>query len=476
MDPSQRFRTTVIQFSIAILLLGGYGSAGLTADECLTSSALQSSTAANRELVNANRLAAHKQYSEATAKYKLAIAREPQNPDCHHLYGRTLALSGKFVEAIDQYRRALQLKPDNYEIYNDIGVALAINGATINGAKFIKRSVDLKPQYITGNNNLGAVLTRLGDYEQAAQFFSHSLAMQPNNSVIQDRYKEARTHLSESVHFDFGPPLSLEAIDGLSQLPGGVWLASSPLQVPTGTRQSPTGGGGQDSHNFGPAIAAKGPPSVETVMKDAEGWLQSGQPLFLELRVNGFTSANVSGTGLIQQGENNLSGDEITRLDLSKHLPIELSGDLLLEFSGKGEVQLGKFKVRTLGEDGRLSIDCGQEMLTCRSGTFEISNWPSVIALRDGKRVLVTAGYCEKIYAQDDAIVKATHCSEVSLVSMSSGTIIDCDELLLNDNARGLAIRCDQVAVMGSAKVRILDCGDVEQHDRGQVEFAKISF
>src|SRR5205823_5819200 len=119
---------------------------------------------------------------------------------------------------------------------------------------FIKRSVDLKPQFVTGSNNLGAILTRLGDYEQAIERFTHSLAMQPNNLVVQDRLKEARTHVNESKHFEFGPPVGLESLNDLSE----------PAPATAITQPS--------------ILQAKGQPSVEKVMNDAEAWLRSGQP------------------------------------------------------------------------------------------------------------------------------------------------------------------------------------------------------
>lgn len=417
----------------------------------------------NPDLLAANRLAAQKKYADAISSYKKALVKQPNSALIHHYYGRTLALSGNFEDALAEYKKAMELNGQEGEIYNDVGVALSINGFLPEGARFIKRALDLRPRLIGASNNLGAVLTKLGDYEQAVEFFNRSLQLQPRNPIILNRCADAKLQIEKSKHFEFGPPV------GPNDIPDITAIVKQP-EAPPAVAVMPENPPIEDS---APKTKQAARADIDTLMKEAEGWLQSGQGLFLELRIDGFATAQVSGSGMIQTGDKCLSADEVKQLDLQDAKSLEVSGDVLIEFQGKGIVRLGSAKVESQEEDGKFSIDCCQEMVTCRSGTFEMTNWPSVNALRDGKRVRIEADRCGKVYAQDDAKVKTSNCNEVSLVSCSTGTVLDCDALLLNDNARGFAVRCDEVTVLGAAKAKIFDCGVVEKQDQGTVEYAK---
>lgn len=415
----------------------------------------------NPDLITANRLAAQRKYTDAIESYQRALVKQPKSALCHHYYGRTLALAGRFVEALNEYKKALELNGQDGEVYNDIGVALSINGFVPEGAKFIKRAVDLKPRLIGASNNLGAVLTKLGDYQQAVEFFNKSLQLQPRNPIIQNRCADAKLQMEKSKHFDFGAPV------GPDDIPDITAKLEQPDEPPV-VEVIPD----QPKIDETPRTKQAARANIDTLMKEAEGWLESGQGLFLELRAEGFATAQVSGSGMVQFGDKCLAADELKEIDLKDAKTIEVSGDVSVDFQGKGIVRLGSSKVESQEDDGRFSIDCSQEMVTCRSGTFEMNNWPSVNALRDGKRVRISADRCGKVYAQDDAKVKTSNCNEVSLVSWSTGTVLDCDALLLNDNARGFAVRCNEVTVLGSAKAKIFECGVVEKQDQGTVEYA----
>lgn len=426
-----------------------------------------SSETENSDLLAANRLAAQKKYKEAIEFYKRAITKQPKNATCYHYYGRTLALNGKFEDALKEYKRALEINDNDAEIYNDVGVALAIKGFLPDGAKFIKRAVDLKPRLIVASNNLGAVLCKLGDYEQAVESFTRSLDLQPRNPVIRNRCADARLQLAKTKHFDFGAPVTAQSIPDITAI-----KPPPPPELPKETVVAAVPEQPKPEEDEQPKTAQKKKADIDNLMKEAEGWLQSGQRLFLELKADGFESARVTGTGVIQTGDKCISADEVKEITLKPGAPLEVSGDVSIEFQGKGSVSLGNYHIESQEADGKFSIDCGQEMVTCRSGTFELSNWPSVNALRDGKRVRIVADRCGKVYAQDDAKVKTSHCTEVSLVSWSTGTVLDCDALLLNDNARGFAVRCNEVTVLGSARAKIYQCGIVERQDQATVEFA----
>ncbi|MBY0356907.1 MAG: tetratricopeptide repeat protein [Candidatus Obscuribacterales bacterium] len=157
----------------------------------------------NEVLHCANKLSIERRYSEALEKYKEAIALNPKNPDCYHMYGRTLALMGLINEALEQYQTALRLKPGSAELYNDMGVASVMNEDLAKGANLLHQATKLNPHYAAAYNNLGVALQKLGDYKQAGDSFLASLKLQPTNPVIQKRYQIAKSRLNISRHFDF---------------------------------------------------------------------------------------------------------------------------------------------------------------------------------------------------------------------------------------------------------------------------------
>lgn len=204
------------------LLLGvlSFGCLFLSGPEAM--SAPGKAVSGNDALLSANKLAVNRKYSEAIEKYKEAITLNPKNPDCYHMYGRTLALMGLAYEAIAQYRLAYELKPSSAELCNDIGVALVVNDNITHGANFLKRATMLNTRYVSAYNNLGVALQKLGDYRQAEEAFLSSLKLQPTNPVIQKRHQLLKEKLSSTRHFEFNRDVSLdevlaEALDPVQQ-------------------------------------------------------------------------------------------------------------------------------------------------------------------------------------------------------------------------------------------------------------------
>lgn len=157
-------------------------------------------------LLEANRLAARRQYAAAINKYKEAVKRDPKNPSVYHMYGRTLALMGLVGDACEQYEIALRYAPKNAEIWTDLGVALVVNGQAGKGALRLKKAIDLNPRFVSAHNNLGATLTQLGDYRAAAEEFELSLRLQPKNPAIQRKLEKVQLRMAETVPFDFNAP------------------------------------------------------------------------------------------------------------------------------------------------------------------------------------------------------------------------------------------------------------------------------
>jgi Flp pilus assembly protein TadD len=143
-------------------------------------------------LKQANHMAGAGNYSQALELYKQAESSHLQDSAFHHMYGRTMALSGDMYGAIREYRRAMKIKPNDAELLNDMGVALSASGELGEAVVFLRRSIAANPKFIAAYNNLGATLMHQHDYSAAILAFQESLKMQPHNQVIRKKLEEAQ--------------------------------------------------------------------------------------------------------------------------------------------------------------------------------------------------------------------------------------------------------------------------------------------
>ncbi len=438
-------------------------SAILLASLSLSHSALGATAADHKDdspvLAEANRLAARCAYSDAEKLYVKCLAAQPQNASAHHMFGRMLALETRYEEALREYRLALKLKPNDARVMNDIGVALSINSYQALGARFLNQAIKVDHNYPAALNNIGVVLNGLSAYKQARDSFAKSLQIQPRNLKIKELKDKAEAKIAESVEFDFGGPLSWQDV------PESLKKVVEP-QVET----NPGDKIATVPNSTGPR--KKKPPAEKIIDDEDKDFLEKAQPLFLELKTRGFVNLTLSGNGIVQVNDKSNSADEIGEIDLGANPKVEIMGDVTIDLTGPGELELGKAKVISTNDDCIFSVNAEPGELACYAGHFKAINWQSVTASRTSSQVDVDALNCQAVYGQDDSQVEAKDCAEVTLVGHSKGVLNNCKKVVVNDNSSVVARNCDDLVALANSRVKVSACGKVEKMDNAKVENA----
>ncbi|MBX9686556.1 MAG: hypothetical protein K2X27_07625 [Candidatus Obscuribacterales bacterium] len=420
---------------------------------CLPASSAAGQNEDAAMLAEANRLAARYSYVEAEKLYQRFLLAQPQNAMAHHMYGRMLALQTRYEEALQQYKLSLKIKPANPSVLNDVGVNLSINGFQSLGARFLKQATDIDHQYPGALNNLGVTLISLDAFRQAKEAFAKSLALQPRNVKIKELQAKAESRMADSKEFDYGSPVSWKDVpDSLKKLA----IEEPPAEEVKNTST--------------PAAKPKKEIAVKPMDDSDKKWLEKAQPLFLELKTSGFSDAFFAGNGMVQVGDKSDSADNIAQLDLSQGQKVELNGDVTVDLSGKGELELGKSKLIAKSDECIFSVNAETGELSCFAGEFLVSNWSAVTASRSSAQVDLVAENCISVYAQDDSKIEARDCDEVTLVGHAQGMVNNCKQVVVNDSSRAVAKDCQKLTALANARVRASGCKQVEKLDHAKIE------
>ena len=408
----------------------------------------------NTLLTKANAFAAKENFAAAEAAYRQFLKIHPDDSIGNQMFGRVLALQGNYQEALRLYKTSLKSNKKNASVMNDIGVVLSICGDSQLGARFLHQATATLQRYTGAYNNLGVTLSQLGAYKQATQAFSSSLALQPRNQAIAKLKAKAEARLKESKDFDFGTPVSY------ADIPDNISIV---LTAPEPDEKAPI----NDS-----TVATKidVPVKAPDAKTEEKKWLEENQATFLDLSGKGLSVVYVSGAGNVQVDDDIESADDLKEIDLSNGKHVQVSGDVTIDISGAGEIELGKYKLSADDENCNCSFNAETGELSCYSGQFHVSNWKSVSATRTGSAIDLTAENCKNVYGQDDTKIEARNCQEVTLVGKAHGTANGCDKLILNDDSRVIADDCKSVVAMSNSKAKVSNCGELKQMDRAKIE------
>jgi predicted O-linked N-acetylglucosamine transferase (SPINDLY family) len=121
-----------------------------------------------------------RQWNEAIASIRQALAIKPDFAEAHHNMGNTLKALGQHAAAIAHYGRALELRPGYVEVHNDLGIMLKQAGQMDNALASYRRAIELRPDYAEAHANLAAALTFLGELEPAARSFRRAIELKPD--------------------------------------------------------------------------------------------------------------------------------------------------------------------------------------------------------------------------------------------------------------------------------------------------------
>jgi len=405
-------------------------------------------------LADANRLAAHGSYPEAETQYKKYLTAHPQNSQAHQWFGRMLAKEKRYEESLEEYRQALKINAKDPSVLNDIGTVLAINGWNELAARFL-RQANLVGRFPLALNNLGVVLNSIGAYKQAHDAFEQSLVNQPTNKVIIGWKEKVEAKMATSIDFDFGNRVSWQDIPLKLEKPKVAEKPEEKTETVVGTK---------------PRVPKKPPPPPDEADQD---WLDKSSATFTVLKLNGFNSVSVSGTGMVQIGDKGDVADNVGELELQGGEQIELMGDVTADVTGSGKLQLGDATADAQDDDCTMSLNTATMELSCLSGKFKASHWDSVTATKTLNRVTLDADSCKAVFSQDDSVVDAQNCQEVTLLGKTQATINHCKKVIANDQARATVSNCEELTALSSSKVKAKDCAKIERLDRATVDNEK---
>ena len=119
--------------------------------------------------------------AEAEARYRQALAADPEDAEALTNLGVTLQLRGRPDQAEACYRRALELRPDQPEGHNNLGVALQALDRLDEAIACFERALALRPAYQDALNGLGVALQARGRLDQAVACYRRALELHPDH-------------------------------------------------------------------------------------------------------------------------------------------------------------------------------------------------------------------------------------------------------------------------------------------------------
>jgi tetratricopeptide (TPR) repeat protein len=116
---------------------------------------------------------------EAEARYRLAIAAQPEYPRAYHRLALLLEARGEVAAAIDAYRQAIAGPVENLPALNDFGILLATTGDPAGAVAPLERVIAANPSHPEARNNLGRALLELGRLEAALPHLERAVDLNP---------------------------------------------------------------------------------------------------------------------------------------------------------------------------------------------------------------------------------------------------------------------------------------------------------
>lgn len=116
----------------------------------------------------------------ASALYRWALVRRPDDPIALEYLGVMATRGGRFEEAQDLLGHALRLRPMAPEFHNNFGLLHQARGEFASAAAAYREALAIDPDYAPASNNLGLALQETGAIEEAIGCFRAAVARQPD--------------------------------------------------------------------------------------------------------------------------------------------------------------------------------------------------------------------------------------------------------------------------------------------------------
>jgi tetratricopeptide (TPR) repeat protein len=132
-------------------------------------------------------LTGERNFREAEAAYRTAIARDPQYATAHQWYGILLMILGRVPEAVDQTRRAAELDPLSLQIQNTYATFLSASGQHEAALRHYQKVAGEEPDsaWVRRNpwllTNMASVYRENRQYDKALRFARQSVEIAPHH-------------------------------------------------------------------------------------------------------------------------------------------------------------------------------------------------------------------------------------------------------------------------------------------------------
>src|SRR5262249_17665261 len=135
-----------------------------------------------------NALYSAKQYEEAAAYFRVAVALRRDAAAAHYNLGDALRARGDLDGAIAEYQEAITLDPKSAPAHNNLGLALHPKGDLDGAIAKLKEAIALDPKLTPAHYNLGNAWYSQWRYKEAETAFRAAILRKPN-------YPEAHNNL-----------------------------------------------------------------------------------------------------------------------------------------------------------------------------------------------------------------------------------------------------------------------------------------
>jgi len=125
---------------------------------------------------------------EAIGEYRVAIEKQPGNPDLYEALGNLYQQVSQFDDAIHAYEQEVKLSPNNAIALYNLGKIDVERGDPAAGVALLRKAAPLLAHPAPGYFYLGLGLVKLNQNEEAVNWLEKSLASAPSDFVKRSAY------------------------------------------------------------------------------------------------------------------------------------------------------------------------------------------------------------------------------------------------------------------------------------------------
>jgi tetratricopeptide (TPR) repeat protein len=121
----------------------------------------------------------------AAAKYRQALAIDPNHAEAHNQLGFVLLAKGALEQSREHLVQVMNLAPNNPEPYFQLGVVAARQGKPDEAERCFQAALAVAPDYTVALAGLGLLLERGGRLDEAAAHYDRALRVDPRMAAVQ---------------------------------------------------------------------------------------------------------------------------------------------------------------------------------------------------------------------------------------------------------------------------------------------------